>query len=265
MLEASSHVHNAFVTMTYSDEFLPAGETLVPRDLTLWQKRFRKDFGNGIRFFSIGEYGDLSGRPHYHAAVFGACPSVDELASTWRFGLVHVGELNPDSAGYLAGYVTKKMTRADDPRLAGRYPEFSRPSRRPGLGVAALVRIAEALTSQYGSMKVALESDVPLAIRIGARDFPLGRFLRERLRELVGGDRLQVQLAKEKRYEALQERVLSTLCLPPEAYPDSFNSWALAAVQSKQEAFQKKIERSRRLSAVRAKARLSISNARKKL
>lgn len=265
MLEASSHVYNSFVTLTYAPENLPPGESLVPRHAQLWQKRFRKDFGNGIRFFTIGEYGDLSGRPHYHAAVFGAQPLATELARSWPLGLVHVGELTPDSAAYLSGYVTKKMTRADDPRLAGRHPEFSRPSRRPGLGVAALMRIAEALTSQYGSMQVALESDVPLAIKIGGRDFPLGRFLRERLRELVGGDRLQVQQAKDKRYEALQERVLQTLCLPPEAYSDTLNTWALAAHKSKQEAFQEKIKRNRRLSAIRAKSRLSISNSRKKL
>ena len=32
-------------------------------------KRLRKKYGSKIRFFQCGEYGELYGRPHYHACL----------------------------------------------------------------------------------------------------------------------------------------------------------------------------------------------------
>lgn len=97
---------------------------------------------------------------------------------------MYLGRLEDDSAGYMAGYVTKKMTHKDDVRLKGRMPEFGRMSLKPGIGFSALWDIADAL------MRHELENilvDVPDSLQHGdKKKLPLGRYLRRRLRELVG-------------------------------------------------------------------------------
>lgn len=71
MMEASMHEDNSFITLTYDEEHLPVGRSLVPRDLQLFLKRLRKAVDVPIRFFACGEYGELNQRPHYHAIIFG--------------------------------------------------------------------------------------------------------------------------------------------------------------------------------------------------
>ena len=62
---------NTFVTLTYSEEFLPEDNGLCFRDLQLFWKRLRRYYdGRKIRYFACGEYGTLGHRPHYHAIIF---------------------------------------------------------------------------------------------------------------------------------------------------------------------------------------------------
>ena len=68
--EASLYENNCFLTLTYSDDCLPNGNDLIYRHFQLFMKRLRKRFGSNIRFYMCGEYGDLFGRPHYHACLF---------------------------------------------------------------------------------------------------------------------------------------------------------------------------------------------------
>lgn len=189
MLEAYKHGDSCFVTLTYAPWCVPEGGNLVPKDVQLWLKRFREQFApKKIRFYLVGEYGDDSQRPHYHVAIFGVgsyCKKV--VCRTWSMGLVHVGQLTPESAGYICGYVTKKMTSKVDPRLNGRVPEFSRMSNRPGVGAHAMKDVASALLSlpQIGSVVGAI-GDVPSVLRHGNKKLPLGRYLSRRLRYEMG-------------------------------------------------------------------------------
>lgn len=155
-----------------------------------------------IRYYCVGEYGDETWRPHYHAAVFGLkpcafgdsrlvaprvcdCASCNLVRTSWGLGFSSVGTLELSSAQYLAGYVTKKMTGKSDKRLEGRVPEFARMSLRPGIGMHALHEVADQI------MKLGLDvsqADVPSGLRHGGRIFPLGRYLRRKLRLMVGKD-----------------------------------------------------------------------------
>lgn len=190
VLESLKHASSSFVTLTYAPEHLPPDGSLVPRDPQLFLKRLRRAVEPlRIRFYLVGEYGERGFRPHYHACIFGlGAESAELIASCWALGHCHVGSLTYESAQYCAGYVTKKMTFADDPRLAGRHPEFARMSLRPGIGAPAMEELSEFLTTDLGSRLIAASGDVPATLKHGGKEQPLGRYLREKLRDALGVD-----------------------------------------------------------------------------
>lgn len=212
MLEARLHEFSCFVTLTYADENLPSGASLSPRDAQLFLKRLRKRLGSArpVRFYLVGEYGDLTQRPHYHLALFGVSELEHSLLlEAWGLGHVQVGTLTLESAQYIAGYVTKKMTAPGDPRLKGRYPEFARMSRRGGgIGLGAIPQIAEALNSRPGAAFISSTLDVPSSLTHGTKSYPLGRYLRRQLREEMGFD----QVGGQEAVAARQAQELRALC-----------------------------------------------------
>ena len=165
MHEASLHEDNCFITLTYDDDHLPHGGTLVKHHWQDFMKRLRHEFpARQIKFYMCGEYGDESDRPHYHACLFN-CSFDDRLfyssrngndlyisprlSKVWGKGFCSVGELTFESAAYTARYVLKKVTgeRAADhyksvcPVTGEIYdlePEFNLMSRggRNGHGIA---------------------------------------------------------------------------------------------------------------------------------
>lgn len=108
--EMENYEFSSFVTLTYKDESLPEGGSLVIRDLQLFFKRLRKSLdGRKIKYFACGEYGEKKDRPHYHAIILGL--RMDEkniVEKCWPNGLVHIGTVTYDSARYTADYVMKK-------------------------------------------------------------------------------------------------------------------------------------------------------------
>lgn len=184
ILESRLHEFSSMVTLTYNDDCVP--EELKPRDLQLFLKRLRRKCSRPLRFFACGEYGDKTGRPHYHLAVFGLCFLESELVEgCWPYGFVHLGELNEKSAAYIAGYVSKKMRKADV--VDNRLPEFIRMSNRPGIGRGAADIMARSLMSKGSSAGIV--EDVPHEVRIEGGKFPLGRYMRDALRVEVGWEK----------------------------------------------------------------------------
>lgn len=200
MLEAAQYENNSFATLTYSDDNLPRGGSVSPRELQLFFKRLRKRLPYKVRYFGCGEYGDRSERPHYHLALFnykrceygqtrkkksGCCPQCAEIEAAWGLGNILLGELNQQSAAYIAGYILKKMTSADDGRLKGREPEFVRMSLRPGIGLGMMHEIASTLLQHRIDERMI---DVPVSLQHGRAKWPLGRYLRRKLRTYIGRD-----------------------------------------------------------------------------
>ncbi|AZL83025.1 replication initiator protein [Apis mellifera associated microvirus 54] len=186
ILEALKHEFSCFVTLTYNDENYPKDGSLVPKHLQNYLKRLREAIKpHKIRFYAVGEYGDISGRAHYHLALFGMPESSRDLIQQhWPYGFTYTGGLSIESAQYIAGYVTKKMTKKDDPRLQGRHPEFARMSLRPyGIGAGALDEIEDFLYTDIGNKLLGQTKDVPLFLTHGGKNLPLGRYLRSKLRE----------------------------------------------------------------------------------
>lgn len=149
--ESMMHEENHYLTLTYSDEHLPPDYSLQLKDFQLFMKRLRKKYGNNIRYFHCGEYGDDTQRPHYHAILFNL-PVNDKiyhkkldnghklyvsptLSHLWGLGHLYIGDVTFDSCAYVARYVTKKINGdlAED-HYNGRKPEYCTMSRRPGIG-----------------------------------------------------------------------------------------------------------------------------------
>lgn len=238
MLEAAQHESNNFVTLTYSNDFLPTTSNglpnLDPRELQLFLKRLRKDYSPlRFRFFGVGEYSPAE-RPHFHLILFGypvcqrgqtkvnaqrgnpeptrCCSVCQKISSLWSSyneeqagfvskGLIYCGMVTEQSAAYVAGYVEKKMTMPDDYRLNGRNPEFSRMSLKPGIGVGMMHEVASELL-RYDLEKTL--DDVPSQLRHGKRVMPLGRHLRGKLREAIGRDKKAPQSTLDQMAEELR-------------------------------------------------------------
>ncbi|UDN67612.1 replication initiator protein [robinz microvirus RP_74] len=153
---------NSFLTLTYDDQNIPSSYGLDLRHLQLFFKRLRFSLPQKIRFYACGEYGDITGRPHYHAIVFNYDPNdkikyssinnkihyiSQSLSNAWQLGFATISDVTPQSCAYVARYVTKKIKTGDD-FGADRYyrlspidgqmhsvkPEFAVMSRMPGIG-----------------------------------------------------------------------------------------------------------------------------------
>lgn len=227
MLESKLWADNAFVTLTYDDEKMPRLEDgrgyLCVEEHQNFMKRIRKAFseysgGRKIRFYGVGEYGDTSWRPHFHYALFNfpncrcgqsrysklrkdCCDICDMVRDTWGRGNILVAELNTNTAQYVCGYVTKKMTSKDDLRLNGLPPEFAKMSLRPGIGGDAMWDVASTLL-EFNLADG--EGDVPSTLMHARRVLPLGRYLQRRLRKFVGKDEKAPQETLDKIKAQLQ-------------------------------------------------------------
>ena len=132
---------------------LPKDWSLNKKHFQKFMKRLRKEFPQRIKYYHCGEYGSICehgfdleeqecplcnvGRPHYHACLFNV--SFDDLTPyatkgdktyftspklerIWKYGFVDVGELNFQTAAYVARYILKKIT---GPRAEGHYEKIT--------------------------------------------------------------------------------------------------------------------------------------------
>lgn len=120
---------SSFVTLTYREDAVPQTPSghlsLSKDDLTKFFKRLRhhndriigkediirglKGGGltqNPIKYYAVGEYGDIDGRPHYHIILFN-CGSEEVLYEAWQLGIIHKGTVTGASMAYCAGYVNQ--------------------------------------------------------------------------------------------------------------------------------------------------------------
>lgn len=118
-LESNDHLHSAFTTLTYADENLPI--TLTKRHLQLFLKRLRRTTTRTIRFFASGEYGETTGRPHYHAILYGLHHTeAHTIDAAWGLGHSQTYPVTPARIAYVAGYTNKKAdwrNRAKEERI----------------------------------------------------------------------------------------------------------------------------------------------------
>lgn len=159
--EAALYDRNCFITLTYSDRYVPRDGSLRYRDVQLLFKKLRNAVGS-FRFFMCGEYGEQNLRPHYHACLFGVDFGSDRIAlpnssgkhplfisptltEKWGMGHCSIGTVTVQSAMYVSSYIFKKVGGEEAQKRYLRVnketgevwfvePEFCRMSLRPGLG-----------------------------------------------------------------------------------------------------------------------------------
>ena len=192
----SSALPSFFVTLTYKPEECPfvldelgqRWDTLEPLHTKEWLWRWRKRYGP-IRYFLVGEYGDRTQRPHYHAVLFGE--GVDDVErrvrTTWTAGFSSVFEMNLARARYVSQYTVKKLTRQHG-ALGPRYPEFARMSKFPPLGTRWIRNeFVPSLLTEAGSRFILERGGiVPTSYRYEERSYPLGRYFRQMVSEETG-------------------------------------------------------------------------------
>lgn len=130
-----------FITLTYDTDHVPITRngfmSLNKRHVQLFYKRLRKAHSAdpigatmpAIKYYTVGEYGGKTQRPHYHAIIFNA--HIPLIQEAWKYGSVHYGTVTGASVGYTLKYMQKEskipMHRNDD-----RLREFSLMSK--GIG-----------------------------------------------------------------------------------------------------------------------------------
>ena len=104
-----------FITLTYNDE--NNNNHLRKEDLHNFLRRIRRD--HGVKYYSIGEYGTRTKRPHYHIILFvkDSESSLSEetrrynwiyyIRSKWNLGNVVVSEANVKRLNYICHYHTR--------------------------------------------------------------------------------------------------------------------------------------------------------------
>lgn len=134
LLELDYWDEACFITLTYNEENLPMDHSLDKKELQNFFKRLRRRLGDKkIKYYAVGEYGDLHHRPHYHAIIFG-CQNKEYIEDSWPFGFVQVGAVEHDSIQYVTGYIRKKLFGDMAKEVYGeRTPPFSNMSQGLGL------------------------------------------------------------------------------------------------------------------------------------
>lgn len=198
--EMSCHESSRFITLTYDDSFCP--EELKVDDLQKFIKRLRKYIGGEkkIKYYACGEYGEAKesiqrcrelfksplrkiGRPHYHIIACGVTDSdlPDNVhhrqyqsngsyncqCHLWKYGLINIGSVTPQSIEYVTGYVEKKLNGQQAEEIYGTFqPPFSVKSN--GIGLQWLQKNAENLQGKT-------------TIRFKGKDVPMPRYYKEKL------------------------------------------------------------------------------------
>lgn len=165
--EAQMHEENCFITLTVSpDNDITRTTTLVKKDFQKFMKRLRKAFPEKkISYYYCGEYGENNARPHYHACLFGIdfndkflwketngvkLYRSEELEKIWTLGYSTIGEVNFESAAYVARYIMKKITGKQSAQyyekvtecgeIIQRIPEYTNMSLKSPIGQSFLLK-----------------------------------------------------------------------------------------------------------------------------
>lgn len=183
--ESTFYPYSAFITLTYSDEYLPS-DGVSTSVITKFAKDVRNR-GVDLRYFAVGEYGGQFGRPHYHILAYGVnifktslfshlVPNFDGSfrceCPIWNKGFVNVEEAASGNISYIAGYVKSKLDLQQVKlREAGRNPSFNQMSVRPAIGLNWMLHNRDKMLSDG-------------CIKLGGCRYPIPRYFWDKVATL---------------------------------------------------------------------------------
>lgn len=177
LLESLDHEWTSFVTFTYNDLHCPPttrkqdAQRLIKRLRKLWHAKT----GRTLRYYLVAEIGSRTGRPHYHAIIFGV-PFTEQsiFEDAWRknigsprkpkyasLGFIQSREFTEARAGYVVKYATKFL-RTPFSNDADSSPEFALMSRgtdkrtNRGIGLNGLSRVIASIKTGLKNSKLDL-------------------------------------------------------------------------------------------------------------
>lgn len=198
LLEAASHAHAIFVTLTFRDVGTP--NILRRSDIKSFARTLRSHVP--FRYFCAAEYGEDKGRAHYHLHLFSNTPiSSHMLYDAWPYGNIDIGDTEPASLDYTLGYVLKGSKVKRWP-IEERYPEFR--SFSQGIGKLAFPHL---LVDGH---------ELPREFKVLGQLWPVGRYLRKRAKALG----FPVSETRSQRVEKLEVEQMRSLLADPTLTPD---------------------------------------------
>lgn len=190
-----------FATFTYTNETLPKNFSLQKKDMQKFYKRLRKTLNKKnqkIKYYTAGEYGEKTHRPHYHAIIFGLALNEENrnlLTKTWGEGIVHCGTVTKESAGYVCGYIQKKhigKLAKQNYEIQKREPPFQSVSQ--GFGLEYAMKNQEQIKQQ-------------MEITLNGKKQPIPRYYRKKLKITQNDYNLtEINKKKEETLKLLEDR-----------------------------------------------------------
>lgn len=99
-----------FLTLTFSDEFLPQDGLCTKSELKKFLNNLNTSFNLHMRYYSCSDYGSEHHRPHYHALI---CSSKkitpEQCRRIWKKGFIYLKVMKPWNIKYVVRYTVKKQ------------------------------------------------------------------------------------------------------------------------------------------------------------
>lgn len=191
-----------FLTLTYSDEYLP--DTTIKRDIQLFVKLLRKK-GQKIRYYCSAELGEKTNRPHYHMIIYNlnindidSLKNSNYIRSAWKKGNIYiVPVIDMSTINYVVDYSLKKYDSSEKSAF------WSLMSVRPPLGNTTKWNMRSSCF-QYNNIKYPIPRIYKQKNGIASDDPELKntteKFLKQSKSELLQrGYNFQKKLEKRKR------------------------------------------------------------------
>lgn len=181
-----------FLTLTYNEKHVPrlkGKRTLYFRHVQLFFKRLRKS-GALLKYVAVGEYGTLTGRPHYHVILW-TTASTELISQKWHYGNVHFGTLTNASILYTLKYIIQPKQGDNETRQKTR-AQFSK-----GLGISYMTTALYEWHNPDGTLENAKFYSI-----IDGKKVPLPRYYRTK----IFHNWLQKEHGKEVYYESIKRK-----------------------------------------------------------